>query len=154
MSRVFVDTSAIFALLVPTDKAHRTAVKVFEHLRFREEILVTTSYVLVETYALLGNRVGREAVEVFREEFAPLLDVVWVDRELHERGLDTMMTKARGVSLVDAVSFVCIRGEKVDEVSDDAYAEGFFGLFVNRDKTENLTIVVDKVSYWTDPQEK
>jgi len=116
VSRVFVDTSAIFALLVPTDKAHRTAAKVFERLRFQEATLVTTSYALVETYALLGNRVGREAVEVFREGFAPLLDVVWVDRELHERGLDMMVTKARGVSLVDAVSFVCIRGEKVDEV--------------------------------------
>ncbi|MEN8163773.1 MAG: hypothetical protein ABFS37_06570, partial [Acidobacteriota bacterium] len=99
-----------------TDKAHHTAAKVFERLRFQEAALVTTSYVLVETYELLGNRVGREAVEAFRAGFAPLLDVVWVDRELHERGLDTMVAMARGVRLVDAVSFVCIRGEKIDEV--------------------------------------
>jgi len=44
-----------------------------------------------------------------------------------------------------------VNGEKIDELSDDTYAEGFFGLYVNRDITENLTIVVDKVSYWTDP---
>ncbi len=116
MSRVFIDTSAIFALCVPTDRAHGTAVTVFERLRVRDVSLVTTSYVLVETYALLGHRVDRESVEAFRADFAPLLEIVWVDRELHERGLDTMETKPRGVSLVDAVSFVCIRNEGVDEV--------------------------------------
>jgi len=116
VSRVFIDTSAIFALLVPTDKVHPGAVRVFDRLRFQEATLVTTSYVLVETYALLGARVGREAVEAFRNDFEPLLEIVWVDRELHERGLDTLVTKARNVSLVDAVSFVCIKNEKVEDV--------------------------------------
>jgi len=41
----------------------------------------------------------------------------------------------------------------VDEFVDDTYPEGFFGLFINRDRTENLTINVDTVSYWTDPLE-
>lgn len=59
-----------------------------------------------------------------------------------------------GVMALDNRFILYVNGEKVDEVSDDAYAEGFFGLYVNRDKTENLAIVVDKVSYWTDPQEK
>ena len=61
-----------------------------------------------------------------------------------------------GVMALDNRIILYVNGEKVDEVIDDdnAYAEGFFGLYVNRDKTENLAIVVDKVSYWTDPQEK
>ena len=61
-----------------------------------------------------------------------------------------------GVMALDNRFILYVNGEKVDEVIDDdnAYAEGFFGLYVNRDKTENLAIVVDKVSYWTDPQEK
>ena len=115
MSRVFVDTSAVIALLVPTDKAHSSAIRIFARLRTREAVLVTTSYVLVETYALLANRIGREGVAAFREGFAPLLDIVWVDRELHERGLDLMLTKQRSVRLVDAVSFLCIRDENLDE---------------------------------------
>ena len=116
MSRVFVDTSAIFALLVPSDQAHLKAVGIFDRLRVSEAVLVTTSYVLVETYSLLATRVGRDGVKAFRYGFVPLFDVVWVDNDLHERGLDLMMTKARGVSLVDSVSFVCIRDEKLDRV--------------------------------------
>jgi hypothetical protein len=61
-----------------------------------------------------------------------------------------------GVMALDNRFILYVNGEKVDEIIDDdnTYAEGFFGLYVNRDKTENLAIVVDKVSYWTDPQEK
>jgi len=115
VSRVFVDTSALLALLIPTDESHHDAATAFARLRDREAVLVTTSYVLVETYALLDRRVGRGAVAAFREDFAPLLEVEWVDRNLHERGLDLQMVRPRGVSLVDAVSFACIRKARIDE---------------------------------------
>ena len=61
-----------------------------------------------------------------------------------------------GVMALDDRIVLFVNGEKVDEIVDekDPYAEGFFGLFVNRDRTENLAINVDKVSYWSDPQEK
>ena len=116
MSRVFIDTSAIFALLVPTDTAHERATTAFDRLRAREAVLVTTSYNLVETYALLGRRFGQDATASFRADFAPLLQVVWVDGDLHERGLDLMLARGVGVSLVDAVSFVSIREHRIDEV--------------------------------------
>ena len=116
MNRVFVDTSAIFALLVPTDAAHDRAARAFDRLRARESVLLTTSYNLVETYALLDRRIGRDATASFRSDFAPLLQIVWVDDDLHERGLDLMLERPTGVSLVDAVSFVCIREHRIDEV--------------------------------------
>ena len=116
MNRVFIDTSAIFALLVSTDAAHDRAARAFDRLRARESVLLTTSYNLVETYALLDRRFGREATASFRSDFAPLLQVVWVDGDLHERGLDLMLERPAGVSLVDAVSFVSIRDHQVDEV--------------------------------------
>jgi hypothetical protein len=47
-----------------------------------------------------------------------------------------------------------INGEKVGEVSDASFTSGFFGLYVKRDKTQDLSILVDSVSYWTDPIEK
>ena len=128
MSRVFVDTSAILALLVPTDAAHERAGAAFDRLRTREAVLLTTSYNLVETYALLGRRFGRDATASFRTDFAPLLQVVWVDSDLHERGLDLMLARGAGVSLVDAVSFVSMREHRLDEVFayDSHFAqEGF-----------------------------
>ncbi len=114
MSRVFVDTSAILALLVASDQAHGDAAGAFARLREDGAALATTSYVLVETYALLGRRVGREAVLGFRRSFAPLLEVEWVDRPLHERGLDLLADRPHGVSLVDAVSFACMRQLRID----------------------------------------
>jgi predicted nucleic acid-binding protein len=69
-------------------------------------VFVDTSAIL----ALLGRRHGREAINRFRHDFAPLLEVVWVDAELHEAGLDTLAkSAARSISLVDAVSFAALR---------------------------------------------
>ena len=117
MSRVFVDTSAFLALLNPHDVAHKRARAAFERLAAASEALTTTSYVLVETYALIGRRLGSEAVRAFRESFAPLLEPIWVDEALHEAGLDLLLSrKSRRLSLVDAVSFVAIRQRVVDRV--------------------------------------
>jgi uncharacterized protein len=72
--------------------------------------------VLVETYALLGRRLGLDAVRSFRADFAPLIDVVWVDEALHNAGLDLVLDRRkRLLSLVDAVSFVMMRQRNVAE---------------------------------------
>lgn len=106
----FADTSALLALLNPKDEHHARAKRAFDTLRTRQVSLVSTSFVLVETYALAGRRLGLEAVREFRADFAPLLDVVWVDEVLHEAGLDLLLERrSRRVSLVDAVSFTAMR---------------------------------------------
>jgi predicted nucleic acid-binding protein len=129
VNRVFVDTSAILALLLATDDRHRFAKKALNKLSARQAVLVTTSYVLVETYALLARRIGIAAVRNFREDFAPLLDVIWVDRDLHERALDLLIQRSSSrLSLVDATSFLAARGEKIDDVfayDRDFEKEGF-----------------------------
>jgi predicted nucleic acid-binding protein len=129
VSRVFVDTSALLALLNPNDTAHKRARAAFDGLAAAGDALVTTSYVLVETYALVARRLGAEAVRAFRESFAPLLEVTWVDEPLHEAGLDLLTArKSRRISLVDAVSFVAIRQRSVDRVfayDDDFRRERF-----------------------------
>jgi predicted nucleic acid-binding protein len=127
LSRVFADTSALMALLVPSDAAHGRAKRAFTRLRAQGADLVTTSYVLVETYALLGSRFGLEAIRAFREDFGPLLKVVWVGSELHEKGLDLLATSGRKrLSLVDAVSFLTIRDQEVEAVFayDRHFADG------------------------------
>lgn len=117
MNQVFVDTSAILALLVATDEAHPAAKRAFAQLAAREVALLTTSYVLVETYALLGRRLGIAAVRGFREQFAPLLEVVWVGQGLHERALDTLLQRqSRQLSLVDVTSFLVIGEQRIEEV--------------------------------------
>jgi len=129
LSHVFVDTSALLALLNPDDSFHRRARTAFDRLAASRAALTTTSYVLVETYALIGRRLGAEAVRAFRESFAPLLAVIWVDESLHEAGLDLLLArKSSWLSLVDAVSFVAIRQHDIDRVfayDDDFRRERF-----------------------------
>lgn len=116
MSRVFADTSAVYALLDAGDASHAKARRAFERLRAREALLVTTSYVLVETCALVTRRLGLAALRGLREDFAPLLDVIWIDAATHEAALDLLLERRRAtLSLVDAASFVTMRRERIDE---------------------------------------
>lgn len=116
MSQVFVDTSALYALLVRTDDRHGDARRAFARLMADEAVLVTSSYVLVETYALLGRRIGLDAVAAFRDDFAPLLGTAWVDPATHDAALEELLDRgSRDLSLVDLVSFVVMRGRGIDE---------------------------------------
>jgi uncharacterized protein len=116
VSAVFTDTSGLLALLNPEDENHARAKGAFTDLRARRASLVSTSFVLVETYALLGRRFGLDAVRNFRSDFAPLIEVVWVDEPLHEAGLDLLLgRRTRRLSLVDAVSFVTMRQRNISE---------------------------------------
>lgn len=114
MNAVFADTSALLALLNADDQHHSRAKRAFAAIRARRALLVSTSYVLVETYALVGRRLGREAVKSFRADMAPLLDVIWVDAATHDAGLDLLADRrTRMLSLVDAVSFVTMRRQQI-----------------------------------------
>lgn len=116
MNAVFADTSGLLALLNTTDDNHARSERAFGNLRARQALLVSTSYVLVETYALVGRRLGLDAVRSFRADFAPLIDVVWVDETLHNAGLDMLLDRRRRLlSLVDAVSFIVMRQRRLAE---------------------------------------
>jgi predicted nucleic acid-binding protein len=111
---VFADTSGLLALLNAKDENHARAERAFASLRMRQAPLLSTSFVLVETYALIGRRLGLDAVRSFRADLAPLIDVVWVDQVLHDAGLDLLLERRkRLLSLVDAVSFVAMRQRDV-----------------------------------------
>jgi predicted nucleic acid-binding protein len=116
VNAVFADTSGLLALLNAKDENHARAERAFANLRTRQAPLVSTSFVLVETYALLGRRLGLDALQSFRTDFAPLIDVVWVDEALHNAGLDLLLDRRkRLLSLVDAVSCITMRQRNVDE---------------------------------------
>jgi len=116
VNAVFADTSGFLALLSTTDDNHARAKRAFGNLRTRQALLVSTSYVLVETYALVGRRLGLDAVRSFRADFAPLIDVVCVDEALHNAGIDLLFDRRkRLLSLVDAVSFIVMRRRSVAE---------------------------------------
>ena len=72
--------------------------------------------------------------------------------DLINKGKD--QTNRLGVATVGDSLILFINGEKVEELKDETYPSGFFGLFVNRDNTKDLTVFVNQVRYWTDPEIK
>lgn len=109
---VFADTSALFALLARNDRMHPAARAAFEHLARHDARLVTSSYVLVETIALLQRRIGVAAVRDFHAKIAPLLEIIWVDGAWHARAMHRLlMSGARDLSLVDCMSFEIIEAK-------------------------------------------
>ncbi len=126
---VFVDTSALYAILVRTEEDHERVVEAFSGLLQANRRLVSTNYVLVETCALLQRRFGLAAVRDFDHRLVPLLTVQWVDEGLHRRGLERLFsTDRRGLSLVDCVSFVVMQAKGLDEalaLDQDFEDQGF-----------------------------
>jgi len=63
-------------------------------------------------------------------------------------------TNRLGVAAVGDSLTLFINGEKVEVIKDEVYASGFFGMFVNRDNTKDLTVKVEQVRYWVNPEIK
>lgn len=107
---VFVDTSALYALLDADDQRHQAAGQTWIALLNEGADLVCNNYVVVETTALVQSRLGMEAARVFQEDVLPVIHIEWVDEATHHAGVTTLLTVGRRqLSLVDCVSFDLMR---------------------------------------------
>jgi predicted nucleic acid-binding protein len=124
---VFVDTSALYALLDEADARHAQASDVLRRLVGRE--LVTHAFVVVETCALVGRRLPWEASERLIDGLLPVIDVVPVDDDLHRAAMVAYRRSASArVSLVDHASFALMRSLGIGRAfafDDDFAREGF-----------------------------
>lgn len=77
-------------------------------------MLVSHSYVLLESATLVQRRLGMRAVRALLDEVAPLLELEWVGESLH-RAAETALLAAgrRDVSLVDWTSFELMRRRQI-----------------------------------------
>jgi predicted nucleic acid-binding protein len=115
--KTFVDTSALYALLDADDDNHAPAASWLSGPGARgSDALVTHSYVLVESSALVHHRLGGRAVRDLFDALVPALDVVFVDAELHARAAAAYLAGlGRRVSFVDRVSFQLVRDSSLDQ---------------------------------------
>jgi len=115
-SKIFVDTSAFYALLDRSDKNYKAASALWPSLLDFNITLLTTNYVVSETIALLQNRIGFEAANLWYKDILGTLDVLWIDAETHERGLALWLNLGRvGLSFVDGVSFVTMHQHEIEK---------------------------------------
>lgn len=127
---IFVDTSALYAILDRSDANHQAAKACwFALLDSNAAQLFTTNYVVVESCALAQSRLGSEAVRTIHQELLPVMEVVWVDESTHSLAMAALLAAhRRKLSLVDFVSFAVShqRGSETAFAFDQHFVEEGF----------------------------
>jgi predicted nucleic acid-binding protein len=112
-SKVFIDTSGFYALLLSDDDRHRTAAEHLKRLTARKTLFVTTEHVLDETATLLRARKhGHLLAEFFRRVFASqVFQVEWTDPDRFRRAMAFFLKHHdQSWSFTDCLSF-CVMQE-------------------------------------------
>ena len=107
---IFVDTSALLAIVNPDDEFHLAAKQQWFSLIENQEILLSNNYVILESLSLIQRRQGMQKVSILHTEILPFIQYAWVDEEQHESALKTFLAaNRRNLSLVDCSSFETMR---------------------------------------------
>lgn len=115
MRTVFVDTSALLCLLDRREAEHAAVVAALHALDDERSGLLTTSYTLAESGALIRRRLGVDAFRKLGEFAHRALEIIWVDEDLHRRGWNQSLESGReGPGLVDCVAFHAMSDRGVD----------------------------------------
>ncbi|MFA4965078.1 MAG: PIN domain-containing protein [Thermoleophilia bacterium] len=133
---VFVDTSALFALLDADDAGHALVFPAWSGGLDNGEGFLATNYVVVETSALVQRRLGLDALRTLVDGLLPMIGTAWVTEADHAIGQSTLLAAGRrNLSLVDCVSFVVMRRLGIREYLglDPHFAEQGFAPYAAAD---------------------
>jgi predicted nucleic acid-binding protein len=111
--KVFVDTSALYAVLDDDEPSHIRALDTWRSL-VPSVGLLTHNYVISEAMAIVGRRLGPEAVDDLVDRMLGIVETVWVDPELHAAAVEACRAGGWRVSLVDHMSFIVMRRVGID----------------------------------------
>ncbi|MDZ4789383.1 MAG: PIN domain-containing protein [Blastochloris sp.] len=123
MKEVFVDTSGFYAFLDRTDPFHEVSAKLFLTAEKENWQLITSSFVLHESWALIQARLGWDAVEDWLTSLVIRCEIVWIDQTLYTAAeARTRQARERCLSLTDCSSFEVMLARGCREViADDAH---------------------------------
>jgi predicted nucleic acid-binding protein len=114
MIPVYVDTSGFYAELDGTDPRHPDAKAAFKLALARGARLVTTNYVIHESWAVIQARLGWDAVDAWLDRIVPKCEILWVEREIHNLGMARCrQARQRHLSLTDCVSIEAMRRQRI-----------------------------------------
>ena len=131
MEKIFVDTSALYALISTEDQNIVHAVKTWESMLERGDILFTNNYVLVECFALIQNRLGIEFTRALQSNLVPFLQIDWIGEQQHISSMNDVLTaNRRQLSIVDCSSFESMRRLGIEKAFtfDEHFREQGFGI--------------------------
>lgn len=129
MEKIFVDTSALYALIGEEDQNHAIAGAAWEGMVEGGELLITNNYVLVECFALVQNRLGLEFARVLHANLVPFLQLEWIEESRHLNSVQEVFAfNRRHLSLVDCSGFETMRRLNIEKAFafDDHFREQGF----------------------------
>lgn len=115
---VFVDTSALAALADRTDRNHQAAADFARSLPRSAGWLVTTNYVLDETFTLLRHTIGAGHTIAFGEALmnSRLYTIVQADARVQHLAWEWFKRYSdKGFSFTDCTSFVVMKAMGIEE---------------------------------------
>lgn len=117
----FVDTSGWLAIKNSRDRKHEAAARILTDLRTRRDLLVTSDYVLDETYTGLLYDIGYDAAVQFKHEAdglvaAGILKVVLITADLQTEAWQVFerFNRDKLWSFTDCTSYVVIHKEDIE----------------------------------------
>ena len=114
--KVYVDTSAWYALQITDDANHRQAKEVFPVLLKAYGTLITSNHIVGETYTLLriskGYNEARRYLEILRQ--SPRLEVHFADPDAEREAFSLLdQYQEHPFSFVDGLSFAIMKREGI-----------------------------------------
>lgn len=125
--KIFVDTSALFALLDGDDPNHDAAAGMLR-AALQDNAAFTHNYIHIEAEQLVRRRLGAPYAARLLDEILPAISTVWIDEIVHAEAIGALAGKGRRSSFVDHVSFILLRRLNVDTAlafDSDFEREGF-----------------------------
>ena len=112
IDKQFVDTGAFIAVTDRSDQYHRRAVTYFRELLESRHALLTTNFILDETYTRLKRRLGADAARTFGEAInkSDQIEILTIDEEIERRAWEIFVKfRDQDFSYTDCTSFVVMR---------------------------------------------
>jgi predicted nucleic acid-binding protein len=129
--KIFIDTSAIYALGSLSDQDHPRAKESLKKLIEKDCEFVTSNYVLLECISLLQRRKGLKLTKSFIEKIYANVVILWINESQHKRAWDYWKKVwKRDLSLVDCTSFILMQEEDIKDAFafDKQFEEAGFKL--------------------------
>ena len=117
LDKIFIDTSAFYALLDRADPNHKEASSLWALLMNNNFTLVTSNYVVSDTMKLLQKKIGYEAAKVWYRDILSILEILWIDENIHQKAYELWLTLGMTpINLVDCASFVAMHHHNIEKV--------------------------------------
>lgn len=113
---VFVDSSAWIALADKDDSHHKEAASNYPSIFKNHKTLVTSNFVIAETYIVLLKELGRRVAMEFLERIKASPRILKICSDVNiETEAEEVLAKYfdQGFSYTDAVSFVIMKRQKI-----------------------------------------